>query len=160
MQQYILLLFFVLVLQTTTKSQTVQVVQFNELETIIQQTAQPVVVVNFWATWCKPCVKELPVFNRLFDTISSESVKILMVSLDFKDDLEQRVIPLAKAKNIKGDVLLLDDTDYNSWINKIDTNWQGDIPYTIVYNKTKNTSYKHYGEITFEKLIELVQTDK
>lgn len=89
-------------------------------------------VINFWATWCKPCVAELPSFDSL-SKISN--VKILLVSLDFKEDLEKKVNPFLKSHNIKMECALLDEINGNDFIDKIDKRWTGAIPATLIKNK-------------------------
>lgn len=89
-------------------------------------------IINFWATWCKPCVAELPSFDSL-SKISK--VKILLVSLDFREDLEKKVNPFLKSHNIKMECVLLDEINGNDFINKIDNSWTGGIPATLIKNK-------------------------
>jgi thiol-disulfide isomerase/thioredoxin len=109
-------------------------------------------VVNFWATWCGPCVAELPVFTK-FDSISrSQKVKVILVSLDFKKDIDTKLVPFLQKKNIRSEVLFLDETNDNEWIPKVDTLWQGNIPATLISN-TKNNyrvfipNEMYYGEL-------------
>ncbi|MBA3682736.1 MAG: TlpA family protein disulfide reductase [Bacteroidetes bacterium] len=89
-------------------------------------------IINFWATWCKPCVAELPSFDSL-SKISN--VKILLVSLDFREDLEKKVNPFLKSHSIKMECVLLDEINGNDFINKIDKAWTGAIPATLMKNK-------------------------
>ncbi len=89
-------------------------------------------VINFWATWCKPCVAELPAFDSLSKV---SNVKILLVSLDFKEDLEKKVNPFLKSHNIKMECVLLDEINGNDFIDKIDKAWTGAIPATLIKNK-------------------------
>lgn len=110
-------------------------------------------VVNFWATWCKPCVKELPAFEKLNAEFSNKKVKVLLVSLDFPSKLETFVIPFLDRNNIQSQVVLFDDPDANNWIPSIDKTWSGAIPATIIYNKNKNTFYERsftYKELKIE----------
>ena len=106
-------------------------------------------VINFWATWCKPCVAELPSFDSL-SKISN--VKILLVSLDFKDDLEKKVNPFLKSHNIKMECVLLDEINGNDFIDKIDKAWTGAIPATLI----KNKDYR----VFIEKKIHLSELQK
>ena len=88
-------------------------------------------VINFWASWCKPCIKELPYFEEARSEFSNRPVKFLLVSLDFKRELETKVIPFVKARNMQSPVVLLDEPDYNSWIDKVEPSWSGAIPGTL-----------------------------
>ena len=114
------------------------------------QKNDSIYVVNFWATWCKPCVRELPAFEKIASEYSNKKVKILLVSLDFPDKIEDQVIPFIKKNNIQSEVVLLDDADANSWIPKISPQWSGAIPATVIY---KNDTRKFYEQsFTFEEL--------
>lgn len=88
-------------------------------------------VVNFWATWCKPCVEELPGFDSLLVMNIKSPVKVILVSLDFKEDLEKKVKPFLLKRSIKSECLLLDEVNGNDFINKISPEWSGAIPATL-----------------------------
>ncbi|UCA56595.1 MULTISPECIES: TlpA disulfide reductase family protein [Aequorivita] len=124
---------------------------FDQLEKkYFQKNNDSIYVINFWATWCKPCVKELPAFERISADYSSKKVKVLLVSLDFADKIESQVIPFNKKNNIKSEVVLLDDPDANNWIPRVSKEWSGAIPATIIYNKKKRKFYEQ--SFTFEEL--------
>ncbi len=132
-------------------SEKVVSLNFEELQKkYFQNKTGTTYVINFWATWCKPCVKELPAFEKIASDYSNNNVKVLLVSLDFPDKIESQVIPFIKKNNIKSEVVLLDDADANSWIPKVSTNWSGAIPATVIY---KNENRKFYEQsFTFEEL--------
>lgn len=114
------------------KAQSVsKVYKINELVSRIN-TADTTYVINFWATWCKPCVAELPSFDSL---AKINKVKVLLVSLDFKEDLEKKVNPFLKSHNIKMECVLLDEINGNDFIDKIDKSWTGAIPATLIRSK-------------------------
>lgn len=114
------------------KSQTVS--RVYKIDGLVNRINDPdtTYIINFWATWCKPCVAELPSFDSL-SKISK--VKILLVSLDFKEDIEKKVNPFLKSHNIKMECVLLDEINGNDFINKIDKSWTGAIPATLFKNK-------------------------
>lgn len=87
-------------------------------------------VINFWATWCKPCVKELPYFEALHNKTKNEKIKIILVSLDFKKQKETHLIPFLYKNKLNAQVVLLADSDYNRWLSKVDEDWSGSIPAT------------------------------
>ena len=132
-------------------SKKVVSLNFEELEkNYFQKKNDSIYVINFWATWCKPCVKELPAFEKLAQDYSDKNVKILLVSLDFSDKIESQVVPFIKKNNIQSEVVLLDDADANSWIPKVSSDWSGAIPATVIYNKNTRTFYER--SFTFEEL--------
>lgn len=107
-------------------------VTISEFEKIISTSDDSTVVVNFWATWCKPCIKELSYFSIAADSLKDSKVRFVFASLDFSDS-KARVEQVAKKQDLKGDLILLSG-DPNEWINKIDPAWQGNIPFTVVYS--------------------------
>lgn len=96
------------------------------------QNADTVYVVNFWATWCAPCVQELPEFDSLQAYYRNKPVKILLVSLDFKEEYQQKIPAFIAKKHPQPDILWFSETDANSFIPKIDDRWTGSIPATWI----------------------------
>ena len=132
-------------------SKKVVSLNFEELEQqYLQKKNDSIYIINFWATWCKPCIKELPAFEKLASNYSDKKVKLLLVSLDFPDKLESQVIPFIERNNIQSEVVLLDDADANSWIPKVSPQWSGAIPATIIYKKDNRKFYEQ--SFTFEEL--------
>lgn len=129
---------------------------FPQLASRIQQAGETTLVVNFWATWCKPCVEELPCFEELRKKYAEEKVQILLVSLDFKSQLEKKLIPFLKAQQLKSEVVLFADTDFNNWIPYIHKEWDGAIPVTVVV-KGNQKAIAHGKFEDFESLEKFVQ---
>lgn len=143
------LLISFLFLSFIVKTQTVShVYKINELLNRIN-TPGETYVINFWATWCKPCVAELPSFDSL-SKISN--VKILLVSLDFKEDIEKKVNPFLAKNNIKMECVVLDEINGNDFIDKVDKSWTGAIPATL-FKAGKN-------KIFIEKKMHLSELQK
>ncbi len=140
-------------LQNIENNSVVEIVSLNfeELETkYFQKETDTTYVINFWATWCKPCVEELPAFEKIASNYSDEKVKVLLVSLDFPTKIESQVIPFIKKNNITSEVVLLDDAAANSWIPKVSTAWSGAIPATVIYKKGNRNFYEQ--SFTFKEL--------
>ncbi len=121
-----ILLFFVLTYAST--AQEVEVVKFNDLQEKMLYTEAPLTVFNFWATWCAPCIKELPYFAEIDS--KREDVKVYLVSVDFKNQLE-RVKKFVTDKSIQPDVLFLDEKDPDVYMEKVSQEWSGAIPATL-----------------------------
>lgn len=109
----------------------------QQLEARIRQAGDATVVINFWATWCKPCVEELPCFDELKAQYPGHDIEVLLVSLDFKSQLEKKFVPFLRAQNIKSEVVLLADQDVNTWMPLIYEAWDGAIPATVVLKGDK-----------------------
>ena len=114
---------------------------FDGLESLLHKKDDTLRIVNFWATWCKPCVNELPAFERVAQEFSGKKVKVIFVSLDFPGQKERKLIPFVEERNMKN-VILLDDPKSNTWIPKVDESWSGAIPATLIYKKEQRDFYE------------------
>ena len=126
---------------------------YDGLEPFLNKKDDKTYIVNFWATWCKPCVEELPDFEKTYAERKSNNVKMILVSLDMPSMWEKRLVPFVKKNDLKGEVVILDDPKMNKWIPEIDADWEGGIPATLIYNKDKRTFYPHgftYKELNTE----------
>lgn len=120
----------------------VTVASFKEFEQILNSADDKTYVINFWATWCAPCIKELPYFEEITNKYPTEKVEVILVSLDFPDKLESKLIPFINKKKLVSKVILLDAPNENEWIPKINESWSGAIPATIIFNKNKRSFYE------------------
>jgi thiol-disulfide isomerase/thioredoxin len=127
-----------------------EVYDFNGFEKFLNQKDDKVYVINFWATWCAPCVKELPYFEKLNKAYNNKNVEVILVSLDFPHLYEKKLKPFIKDRKLSSKVIALDDVDMNSWIPKVDEKWSGSIPATIIYRNDKNQFYEQ--SFNFEEL--------
>jgi len=142
---------FALLLAAPVFAQRVAVIKFPELQKRLQRPTDTTYVVNFWATWCAPCVKELPNFEQLRASNANKKVQVLLVSMDYASQLDKKVKPFVLKRALKSEVLLLNEPDPNTFIDQLDAKWSGALPFTlIVNNKTKR-------RLTFEKELTLTE---
>lgn len=118
------------------------VYNFEGFESFLSRKDDKTYVINFWATWCAPCIKELPYFEIVNKKYSGNNVEVILVSLDFPKQYEKKLIPFIEKKKLESKVIALDDPKMNDWIPKIDEDWSGAIPATIIYNKDKSQFYE------------------
>lgn len=133
---YTVTTFFALMFANTSLAQITVYEKFDDFEKAVIKANDTVYVINFWATWCAPCIKELPYFEQLHQ--ENKKVKVLLVSLDSQKDLEKKLIPFIERKKITTEVILLSDKDYNTWLSKIDKDWSGAIPATLLLEGKKH----------------------
>lgn len=146
------LLFIALLSSILVSGQEIEDRNFNSFKEEIVTNSKGVVIVNFWATWCKPCVQELPVFERINSELKAENAKVYLINLDFNSKYKTSVAEFLDKRELRSKVIHLNDTDPNNWINKIDSSWSGAIPATVIYNDGKKIFFKE-GEITYEEII-------
>jgi thiol-disulfide isomerase/thioredoxin len=115
-------------------------------------------VINLWATWCAPCVKELPYFEQLNETYKDKKVKVLLVSIDFVADYEKKLVPFVKKRKLQSEVMLLNETKPNEFIDKIHPKWSGSIPATLIVNSKKGYKEFFEEEVTYEFLEKTIQS--
>lgn len=86
----------------------VPIVGFDYVQQALQQKDNDTTyIISFWATWCKPCIKELPYFDSLQTKYAGKKIKVLLVSLDFKKNYEKMLLPYVEKHNVKTQVVLL-----------------------------------------------------
>ena len=156
------LFLFILLMSTValTQAQNAEIIQLDRLQKILNQKTDNVLVVNFWATWCAPCVKELPLFEKL-NAEKPDHVKITLVSMDLDlDPNPDKVFRFIERKKLLSEVFLLNEPNANDWIDKIDKHWNGALPATIVINQRTGQRIfveKELHDGDLEKLIQKVQ---
>ena len=124
---------------------------FTDIEPLFSPDNDTTYVINFWATWCKPCVKELPYFEALTEAHQKDKVKVVLVSLDFPKQLESKLVPFVQENKLQSNVVVLLDGKYNDWIDKVATEWSGAIPVTLFAQGEK----KHFLGTSVESTEEL-----
>ncbi len=139
------------------EGQKVHNIQTADLEKILKNQNDRLHVVNFWATWCAPCVRELPYFEKLSKAYDPEDVRFIMVSLDFPSEADKQLKPFLVKNRISLDVALMQDLDYDKWIALVDQNWYGNLPVTLVFNNLKKIRIFHPGEVDEAGLRKMIE---
>lgn len=162
MKTNIFLLFIVAVLlltscksKETDKNTTIEVLdQFEELQAIIDAESDKLLVLNFWSTYCPPCIKEMPHFNQLASAYQNKNIRILLISLDDVSQLDARIYPFVKKYHIEQEVMVLKDQNYSKWTDDIDESWYGALPATLIVKGEKRHfrfgSYETYDDLKLD----------
>lgn len=136
-------------------AQQATIIKFSDLNKQLSQDNDTTYIFNFWATWCRPCVKELPHFQEVDKKYAGSKVKVVLVSLDFKKSIAA-VDSFLVARKVSAPVFLLDEVNYNSWIDKVDTSWSGSIPATLIINSKQHYRRFYEKEFKADELIEAI----
>ena len=124
------------------ESTELEVYDFKGIQKFLSTKGDKTYVVNFWATWCAPCVKELPYFEEINTNYSKDNVEVILISLDFPKHYDTKLKPFIEKHQLKSKVIALNDPDSNTWIPKVDESWSGALPATIIFNKNKKEFYE------------------
>jgi thiol-disulfide isomerase/thioredoxin len=132
-------------------SQAVKKIKITDLEKIIAESKTPLII-NFWATWCKPCIEEIPYFQKQVQEHADDSVQLILVSVDYKEAFPKGITATAKKRKFRVPILWLDETNADYFCPKVDPRWSGSVPATLFINN--KTGYRNFfeGQLSEEKL--------
>lgn len=125
------------------KGQTIPSWKVTKLQDYISKS-DSVLVINFWATFCKPCIEEIPYFESTVDKYKDQKVKMLLVSLDLKDEYPNSIRSFAAKNNYASKIVWLNETNADYFCPKVDKKWSGGIPSTLIINP--KTGYRKFFE--------------
>jgi len=158
MTRCFIIVFFALSIASA-NAQNVAIVKLKDLQDRMEAKSDKIQVINFWATWCGPCIKELPLFEQMNEMRDDVAVSLVSIDLDL-DPNPDKVHRFVARKKLKSDVLILDAIDPNSWIDKIDESWSGAIPATLVINTASGKRKFVQRELKEGDLDELINSVK
>jgi thiol-disulfide isomerase/thioredoxin len=134
------------------QNKKVQLAKLPVLQRYLTSTSDTTYIINFWATWCKPCIEELPAFEAVQQQYAGKPVQVVLVSIDFAKDLNKKVIPFVNRNKLKSTVFVLDEPDQNAWIDLVDPSWSGAIPATLFINNARKQRFFIEKPLTLEQL--------
>ena len=125
------------------KGQTIPSWKVTKLQDYISKS-DSVLVINFWATFCKPCIEEIPYFESTVSKYKDQKVKLLLVSLDLKDEYPNNIRSFAAKNNYASKIIWLNETNADYFCPRVDKKWSGGIPSTLIINP--KTGYRKFFE--------------
>ena len=122
---------FALLVTAVFFGQEIKKVKITDLEKVISESKTPLII-NFWATWCKPCIEEIPYFQKEVQEHSKDSVQLILVSVDYEEEFPAGIASTAKKRKFTFPILWLDETNADYFCPKIDPQWSGSVPATLL----------------------------
>ncbi|MFN2438075.1 MAG: TlpA family protein disulfide reductase [Chitinophagaceae bacterium] len=143
------ILLFLLALSTTLiNAQEIKKWKLNDLEAAIKNSDKPTIL-NFWATFCKPCIEELPYFQKAAKKYDSAGVQLILVSLDLPEAYPKKINAFAAKNKILAPIVFLDETNADLFCPAVDAKWSGAIPASLFINN--KTGYRKFFEDQLSK---------
>ena len=134
------------------KAQNVESMSFAGLQKEIAAHPEKTLVINFWATWCRPCVEELPDFEKFRAAYADKGVEVWLINLDFNSAVETTVKNFVQKRGLRSRIIHLTDTDPNDWIDQVDKAWGGNIPATLIYRAGKRLAF-YPEQLGYDELV-------
>ncbi len=122
----------------------------QELDELKNSLKGKVVLINFWATWCKPCVKEFPELVKLYNNYKDKNFQLVFISADVPEEIDSKVVPFLRSQNVDFISYYNNFDKPEELINYIDKNWEGAIPSTYIYDKEGNLTSNILGIKNYE----------
>ena len=140
--KFLFVLVCLLMLTIGVNSQSIPKWKIGNLVNYIKKSNSPVIV-NFWATFCKPCIEEIPYFHKMVKEYEKQGVKLLLVSLDMPEQFP-KIRSFAVKRKYTAPIVWLDETDADYFCPKVDAAWSGAIPSSLFINN--KTGYRKFIE--------------
>ncbi len=157
MKKLLYLLFCLLFCGVSLKAQDIPFIKSDQITAWKNDSSDTVYVLNFWATWCAPCVAELPDFEKLNKEYADKGVRVVLISTDFRRDVDKRLKPFVKRKKLENWVVFMDERTPNNWIDLVTPEWSGAIPATLIVSKGRGFERFYEKQLHFEELEEAVK---
>jgi thiol-disulfide isomerase/thioredoxin len=138
-------------------SELVRPIDETGLQQLIKQARGKVVLLNFWATWCEPCVEEFPALMEIARQFQPQGLQIIFVSIDEPEDIDGKVLPFLKAQGVASRTYIKRTKDDEAFINAIDVKWSGALPATFIYDANGTLVKRLVAQQSFETFAEALR---
>jgi thiol-disulfide isomerase/thioredoxin len=154
---YLLLFSFGFLLFSCAGSRSLRPVDETGLQRLLERSRGKVVLLNFWATWCEPCVEEFPDLMKIAREFRPRGLEIFLVSIDDPEEIAQKVAPFLQSQKVSFRTYLKKTRDDEVFINSIDRTWSGAIPATFIYDREGVLVKKFIARQDYRAFAEVLQ---
>jgi len=140
-------------------AQNITYINTKDLQQLKSNTSDTLYIINFWATWCKPCVEELPEFEKITANYADKKVKVILISNDFSKQVETRLKPFIKQNNITSTVYFLNEKTPDIWMPIINKDWEGNIPATLFVKGSKKFMHFIAQQLTYDDICLIIKNN-
>ena len=134
----------------------VEKVGLATLKRILAADSGNVVLLNAWASWCKPCAEEMPGLLKIHRSARGKPLRLILLSTDDSDDLETKVRPALKKFGVDFTTYIMSDSSEDAFISGLSDEWSGALPATFFYDRQGNLAEMKVGERTYSQFKEAV----
>lgn len=127
------------------------------LDAVRAKSLGNVLVLNLWATWCKPCLQEFPELLKLQREYRTKGLEVVFISID--DDLKakQKVLAFLKKMKVMGTFYIKQTEDDELFINAVNPKWSGALPTTLIYDPSGRLVEMNVEQLNFFELEKIVK---
>ena len=124
--------------------------KIKDIEQVKESAKGKVLLINFWASWCKPCVHEFPDLVKLYNDYKDKGFELVFISVDVPEDINSKVVPFLKDQKVDFTTYYNNFDKPEELINFIDKKWEGAIPSTYIYDKEGNLTTHFLGSKSYD----------
>jgi thiol-disulfide isomerase/thioredoxin len=136
MNKVLLAVIFLLLLSNISSPQDVRKVNSpNQLDSLKSAFSGKVILVNFWASWCEPCVEEFPDLIKIKNDFTDKGLRVILISLDFPEEFESKLKPFLKSNNVDFTTYFSDFKNSEELMDYFDKKWDGAMPATFIFGR-------------------------
>jgi thiol-disulfide isomerase/thioredoxin len=134
----------------------VTLITASQFRQILDHHKGKVVLVNLWATWCIPCIREMPDLSKLQTDFGDKGLKVIGISLDEAEDLHTRVKPFFEKRSVSFVSYLQSEPDPQQVVGVLDENWEGVLPTTYLIDRSGKVKQKLIGSKSYDQFAAVI----
>ena len=143
--------------ELTNSDRTVDLIDQAGLQKLIHERRGKILLLNIWATWCLPCIEEFPDLIKLYSSQGADALEIVGISVDDPDEAVSKVLPFLKKHAVPFKVYIAHFDKQDDFINSMDSNWNGAVPATFIYDPLGKQRFLMIGQRTFDQFKQKVE---